>query len=54
MTKFIYRLTQPIHERLGKQGLLFGDTKCYERGCDKYHGNSPSGLFMFYAKKHFE
>lgn len=50
MTK---QLNQRIHEFLGSLGLI-RYTKCLERGCSEYHGNSPSQLITFYQIKEIE
>lgn len=46
-------INQIVHEYLGNKGLLM-KTNCAERGCDKYHGGSPSQSMMFYAYKGLE
>lgn len=39
-------LNQIIHKWLCKCGLL-KYTDCIERGCEEYHGRSPSQLMLF-------
>lgn len=46
-------ISQRVHEYLGNKGLL-AKTNCVERGCDKYHGGSPSQSMMFYMYKGLE